>query len=496
MGIVKDVAAQDVPADHWSDGTNIIFEDGQIRKSYGYEVELGITYEPTAILYVTDGNNDYWAFGDASGVEVWDGATFTDITPVGWGAGIVTMTDINGFLVVNNSLSGLYYWDFGVILLAYPDWQPTWTAQVIRAHRNNLFALNVEDGTNYRGGYGRWSDVAAPGNVPQIWQPAADNLAGDFQLPTPEGKIIDGLTLRRDFLIYKENSVHIARFAGSAFVYKIDDLFESMGLLARGCVVENDNLHYCVTQDDVVAHDGVQIQSIIDGVMKHYLFDNINPDLADLTYMTVDRNSEQIYLAFPDKLAAKGCNRMLIYSYTDKTWTERVFQKETLSGAVGRYTDTSANLRTWATWADTWASSPGVWNPNDQPVSKNRVIIGAIDELWKLAAVDSDGGVSIPVNVEKTGIILGANDVQKFIPRIWPRFSEGDGVTVQMRVGAAANVEQSPVWGPIQNFTIGVDRSLPVEAQGRAMAIRVSSSGDGHWALNGIDFDVRPQGRF
>lgn len=499
FGIVKDQAPQDVAAE-WTNGENVIFEDGRTRKSFGYTVETDAGMaNPDAILYCTDGNVDYWIFADISTVTVWNGTTFTALTPAGWSgqAGQITMCDINGFPVINHSGVGLFWWDFaGATLIAYPDWQAGWTCQAIRTAKQQLFALNVEDGSNYRGMYFRWSDAAAPGNVPQLWQPAADNLAGDGYLPHPEGKIIDGGMLRNDFVIYKENSSHIVRYVGGQFQWSIQEQFNDIGCLAVECLVQLENKHYVLTQDDLVVSDGVNTATVIDKAMKHYLFDRINPDLASRCYMIADKNGEQLYVGFPDENATAGCNRMLIYHYMDKVWTERKFLLEHYSAATGRYTETGVANVIWDNVSTAWDNYEGPWNPNEQPVSKNRVIIGAQAELWKLKAVDLDGGSTIPAKIEKTGIDLDAVHRQKHIQRVWLNFAEGNGTTVQVRVGAAQNPEDAPQYGPVYNFTIGSDRSVPAQAFGRVGAIQIESNANGHWALVNMELEVRPAGRF
>ncbi len=111
MGIVADLAAQDVPPDKWSAGYNVIFEDGRIRKSWGYS-EVTSPIVCNAMIYTTDGNNDFWVIADDTGVEVWNGTGFSDITPVGWGAtNNITMAVINSYVAINNPLSGLYVWE-------------------------------------------------------------------------------------------------------------------------------------------------------------------------------------------------------------------------------------------------------------------------------------------------------------------------------------------------------------------------------------------------
>lgn len=516
LGINFDQPAHVLGPEVWTSGYNVIFEDGRTRKSKGYANVVNAPLHIPEVLAYTPAGGDYWVYAGATGVGVWDGASHTDLTPVGWvapPAGGLTICLINNLVVVNNQSMAPMYWTglLGDKMQTLPGWAdlPANTyAKGVAANLYHLFAFDVVEGANdYAHNRVRWSDAAQPGTVPGQWKVLATNQANFVDLATPSGRIVGGKTLRENMVLYKERSCHLFQYVGGSYVYDVSTLFETVGMMAPGCVVELDGSHVVLTQDDIIMHDGNTIVSIADKVAKHELFDNMQRNLSHRAFLHLDRNNEQIYVGWPDFDAVDGCNRMLIYCYTDKTWTERTFKgvistnstlREFYSAAVGKYAQPGEAGTEWdAIPIPSWQAWGDSWDYQASTAASNMHVMGGQSNLWKLTNTPFDAGQPILAEVMKTGIDLGEIDANKRVVRLWPRFEEGEGNTVYIQVGVSEFANREPVWMPPAPFTIGQDRSIPVNQRGRALAIRISDDGGAEtWALTGIDVEFRKAGRY
>jgi hypothetical protein len=502
----------------WSGGYNVAFEDGRARKTRGSTVIQPAALHTIRDLRYTPTPNDFWAYTGPTGVAVWDGVAHYDITPASWidtrggvmgnavpaGGPAQNLCVINNIIVANNTISGPYYWD-GVVsapmepLPGWVDLPANTTCVQMESNLYHLFALGVSEGAaDFNGSRVRWSDAAPPGTVPGEWVPTAENQAGFVDLATPVGSIVGALTLRENLVVYKQRSTHLFQYVGGTYVYDVSTLFETVGLLAPGAVCELDGTHIMVTQDDVVQHDGNTVMSIADKSVKNEMFRNLKASMAHLVNIHLNRQAEQVWIFWPDLEAEVGCNRIFIYCYTDQTWTQRLLSG---SGAycadIGRYSTPglagtewdAIPIATWQEWLDPWDFAIS-------SAASNYHIIGSQNYLAVATNQAQEGGNPIRALLEKQGMDFGEVDVNKRLFRAWPRFEEGAGNTVQFQFGASQFANKEPTWSPPVDFLIGKDRSIPVNVQGRSLAVRLLDDDSDMWALTGIDLEFRKSGKF
>ena len=510
-GLNKDLPPHLVGEEPWTDVKNMVFWVGRAVGSLGYFKSTNDpSYTPMDLHYIRIGGQDFWAYmtqqNGVAGIAYWDGLNHQTIAPAGWtqsGAQFQVL-DINNVPVFNNVGGNPHYYDASdQTVKPLPNWpsgSPQWNCSFMCAHKNFLFALDVrEDTVDFNNCKVRWSDAAPAGSVPGAWQPAANNFAGEAILASPEGPIIGALDLRDTLFIYKENSTHMADFVGGQFVFSVRDGFETIGLIAPRAVVELDNTHIVFTQDDIIRHDGVNIQSIAHNRVRDYIFDNLKSELAERCFLHMDRFNDTIYVFWPDKDAQTGCNRCHLYNFVDDTWGERTFTNgEAMCASTGRYEDDTVEALTWDTWTDppnTWDGLTGQWNYEAKASAKNRVVFGSTNpQLWKVGGT-TDNGAPIPTKLEKIGIDLGHSERFKFVQRVFPNFEEGQGLTVNISVGAG-DANGQPVWLPPQPFVIGQDQYVGANISGRAMALRIEGVTTGVWSFTSAEIEFRLGGKF
>ena len=515
LGINYDQPAHKLGPEVWSGGYNIAFQDGRARKTRGSNpLDPPLLHEAHDLRY-TPTPNDFWVYCADTGVGVWDGVNQFDITPTGWGGVVVlpalpqalgptyNLCLINNLVVANNTLSGPYYWN-GVTANAMqplPGWDAlpanTYCYQM-ESNLYHLFALGVTEGNaDYNGSRVRWSDAAPPGTVPGEWVPTPENQAGFVDLPTPTGSIVGGLTLRENMVVYKQRSCHLFQYVGGSYIYDVSTIFETVGLLAPGALCEIDGTHVVVTQDDIVQHDGNTVVSIADKAVKHEFFANLKKDLSHLVRVYLRRSAEQILIFWPNLEATEGCNRVLIYCYTDQTWSQRHLPTPAFSADVGRYASPGSAGTEWDLVPfETWQNWQDPWDYTSSSAAANYYVVGGKTYLGAITTLAQDNGQPIKSLLEKIGMDLGQVDAQKRLFRAWPKFEEGAGNSVQFQFGAAQYGNKEPTWSDPVTFNIGTDRSIPVNVQGRSLAVRLLDDGADVWSLTGIDLEFRKAGKF
>ncbi|MGI9308553.1 MAG: hypothetical protein ACR2P6_04775, partial [Gammaproteobacteria bacterium] len=290
-GFNKDLPAVETGPGVYNGADNVIFNDGIATNPPGWLPMAGtLEGKPLYILAVSTSSVYYWLYagnnaGETAGfLAVTDGTSHWDITPVGGlsvtAAGDWTGGVLNGIPVLNNGTDDPMYWglDTAVAALVLPDWPANTKCKALRPFKYHLLAMNVtQSGTEYQD----WilhSDAADPGDIPQSWTAGPTTQAGSFSISTVSGGIIDGAELRDVFVVYKQGSNAIVQYTGSSFFFSTRRVFVSTGILTTDCAQEYQGRHYAIADSDIVRHNGQQVESLVDGSLRNWIFDQLSSD--------------------------------------------------------------------------------------------------------------------------------------------------------------------------------------------------------------------------
>ena len=197
------------------------------------------------------------------------------------------------------------------------------TAGVIRAYGNALVAgcLREVDSSDTTvvirdmPGTIRTSDVAAPGQVPQNWNPFRDgvNTADEFVLATT-GKVVDLVELQGILYVYTDSSIHaVQRSASPQIPFQVSPVTDSYGASNVGSVIEMDGKHVVVGSSDVYlfgGHPG-NITSIVEGRVRSSLVSKDNTKV-----LRFNKYDELWFYTSED-------SEIYIWNYRHQTWTKR-----------------------------------------------------------------------------------------------------------------------------------------------------------------------------
>lgn len=488
-GINSDLPSSEDAEIMFTNGKNVKFDDGYVKKSKGYvEVFSTPSIAPINLLNIETSIISYWIYAGLNKIYATDGTTEFDITPV---ATIFTAIDLrwsktifNGIPIFTNKTETPIYWDTGPTspMVAIPGWVSGDKCDVIRSYKNYLIAINVTTGGIKYNNLIKWSSAASAGALPSSWTPASTNDAGDKEFSETDDILIDGLTLRDSFIIYKRKTCHVMRYIGGRYVFKFDGLFDNFGALSEGCVVEFDQQHAVLSIDDFIVHDGNTFKSVIDGKMRKLLFSSINSDYIETCFLVHNSKDNEIWICFPYG-TSNIPNYALVWNYREDMWFPFRDIPDSYDIQIGAYSDSSIDL-TWDGDGTSWDSDTTKWDERTfSPVSNNLIAADYTNaKLHLFSDVYDANGVNYTSYIEKLSMPLIDSANMKLISEVWPDIEAADGTIFTIKVGFQKRPNNSIIW-ITKTFTVGTDEKVNLYGKGRFISYRVESSTGVSWRM-------------
>ena len=218
------------------------------------------------------------------------------------------------------------------------------TCGIIQSFGNLLVAgdLTEKDGTTIirrLSGVVRTSDVAVPGSVPNNWNPFAAGVSTADEFTLSETNVIkDMKSLQSNMYIYSTDSIHAMRLTGNTNApVSFSPVTDEYGLLTGGGVIEYDGKHFIIGGNDIYVFAGNpgDIQSLADGRIRNYFFNNLNPIYEQQLFTLLNHHENEVWVCYPTLASLAGeCNEAIIWNYRDNAWTVRDLDSVT-AGDVG-----------------------------------------------------------------------------------------------------------------------------------------------------------------
>ena len=513
QGIVGDTSPYSSDAGVWTSGQNVQFVDGKTQKRKGYSQifgRLGVSGSADVTPYWAmpwnNGGTDYWIY--AAGTHATNGAinvyrtTGATSSPalITRSAGAYTISKkwnggvLAGIAYVNSTsaVDKPQYISQGASVLAdlpSANWPSTYqSAQVIRTFKQFLIAMNIEVSSTQQTNLVGWSDAISDYNALPKWDITdATQDAGEVELSSTDGKVLDGQSLKDVFIIYKEDAVWAMQHIGGDFVFKFTNIFDDVGMLTDNCVASFDGKHFVVGRDDVYVHNGVTKESVISKRMRKFLFDQIEPTQYDLTYVVPHYTSNEMWICYVPTGDDDFPTKALVWNWLDNTWAGDIDIPESPFAAFGVVNDSQATTD----WSETgtWEEDATSWDDSSYNPTNRKIVFCAPStgsgEMFQGNSTHQANGASYLSFVEKTGINIGTTEKVKYISGMIPRIS-GSG-NVDIYVGGEYVPNAGVTWdGPV-SFDIGTDYKADFKASGRYLGVRFESTDNNTWSLEGYD---------
>lgn len=512
FGVIQDRLAHELPPNAWSDGNNVRARNGFMEKCLGFGTVFGTpTVAPYNVGSAAAGTAYYWVYAGLAQVYAYDFSTHTLITRLS-GAYNATadnnwqISNFQGLTLLNNGVDVPQIWSpvsLAQRLVDLPNWNAAHTAMSVRPYRQFMVALDVtKSGTRYPQMV-KWSHSAAAGAVPSSWDEAdATKDAGEYDLADTVGFCVDGATMRDTYVIYKEDAVWGMQYVGGPKVMRFFKIFDGLGALSRRCAVEFFNgRHAVLGVGDIYTHDGQNKQSIVDGRLRRWFFNQMEPDYFQRAFTVVNQDYSEVWFCAPTA-GNTSCNIALVWNWNDNTVTVR--ELPNIHGAAAGIVGNSGS-DVWDSDSGAWDSDATFWNARTYNPSRNRLLVARPSTANLLLGDDTNKidtslmtsyvertGLGVPFRADKppdTGSM-------KFLSGVWPRIEGTVGGVVKVYVGQQQRSGDSPTYQSPVDFTIGTTKHIPCRLTGRMFCLKFESTTDVDWRLHSYDLDVKQVGRF
>lgn len=524
-GIIKDVAGNALDLHYFTDGNNVRFRNNGVSRIKG-EVQIfaDLTGSPRSLfLYPSDNNRYDYVYttpdGEAHRIGTTAGGSANITTSVGatanpfpnvdndtqWSGGAFTFSFVlnsgtgtpRGMTRLDTVLSDLPGWNYetGVTNL---------TAAVLRPFENILVAANLSktiSGAEQKFPTTiRWSQRAAPGAIPQNWEPTTQNIANELELNTDE-EIVDMVRLGSGLVIFTSvntfNMLSTGNTSTSAPSYRLSEVSSSRGLLSMDCAKEFYGKLFCFGRGDIWTFTGTanSVRSVIEGKNQDFLFggDGQTGDIHPLRHRSafvehqVSQKEMWCYYVSRDHTGIWP-NRIAIYNYAEDTWSFR--DASNASGAVSGPIPGGGNSDTERPW------------PTNQYNLNVRRIVAADAVNNRLVATEYSytfAGTAYTHFVEKEGItfqgiVKGGTVTPIQVHSIYPEI-DGDDTSYTITLSGKNAIAGSYSATPSAIFNPAVDFNIsPNIFTNRIHRIRFESNSSVASRISSYKYYIKPDG--
>ena len=163
----------------------------------------------------------------------------------------------------------------------------------------------------------RWANVdATTGPQPTEWKPELTNSAGFIRVKQGS-QIITGFRTRQEVLIFTDTALSTLQFLGTEEVFAIQEISDSINIIAPKVVAEANNVVYWMGVDKFFAYDGRV--NTLPCTLKQYVFEDMNKENGFLNFAGVNSEFNEI-IWFYCSSGSNSIDRYVIYNYEEKIW--------------------------------------------------------------------------------------------------------------------------------------------------------------------------------
>jgi hypothetical protein len=526
IGINSDISPWDLPHNAITDLMNVRIANNKLYNYKGASFIInGFSNDEFGHIVNVNAESDFWVVAGDNYMTAYNLPNAAAIHPIGVATfgvdqNLWTSCFLSKILVINNPGYYPMYWpeaSLGSKMIVLPwDATNTWedvgkTCNVIRSHKQFLFALGLHEGSSDIYDGVRWSSPADVNGVPETWDELdTTNVAGFTQLGGEGGAIIDGLSLRDAFVIYRESAISVFDYVGGPYVWQIRNLSSTFGLISHNCIVEANAKHYFIGTDNIYINDGNSIEPLLNKKIAtkfNAIFDKSKYNNA---FAVRYNEANEIWFCIPSfdvDLAVYA----YIYNYIDGTLS--IIELPFGGVAHAAYGSVSKQSPVWNTTSGSWNSQENRWN-----ISSNSSIVGslvgcinsesyhAMDPDYPYPAsyiMDLDVNETyekfIPVTtdpfIERQGLSIEGLDNNITLTRLYPHMDGNVPVTIM--IGSQQTTNGDVHWKYSEIYQPGVDRKVDSRATGELHCWRISGDKElgGSWSITGIDIEYVNAGK-
>jgi len=326
---------------------------------------------------------------------------------------------------------------------------------------------------------------------------------------------VDALALGGVNFIYKADEIVSMEEIGGNFVFRFTQRFGQVGLLAQRCVKEYQkgqrHVHVLMTPEDIVEHDGFQMQSLLDDKMQRWYRGRVDSTKSALSFLANNPVDNEMWAAITEA-GESYPNLVLIINMKDGTTT--IKDVPNISDIAVQPFDLVAGATTYDAQTIPFDQMTGQFGQRRSDASSDRLIMvepTVADPSFHLADEGFDfAGTNFRAFVERTGLAVVGQDrlgnpkvdteVIKLVTEVWPRVRVQNGTSIDVYVGSQDFAEGPVTWSPAMPFDPATDGKVDVDPpiEGRYIAVRFETPNTSGitWKLDGYDLELFVIGKF
>ena len=356
------------------------------------------------------------------------------------------------------------------------------SAKIVRSHKNFLFALNLRQSITVLATSYRWSHPADINGLPYTWDETdLSAIAGIASVGGDMGDLVDGMTLRDNFILYSQRGISVLSYVGGEFVWARSVLTTSYGLLAKNCVVESKGYHYFLSNGDILKTDGNSIVSVLHNQMQTQLAGNINPTYYMNSFAYSNPITEEIWFCIPQSGHTLP-NIAFVINTQDDLVSMRSIPSTTTGLAFG------PNLQA----PTLWSSVLGSWNENaknwayDPTSIFSRTIVSTNNVTSAIVSLELDDATTTQNTLlERLSFPLEGHETVTTTQSVFPHIISQSPVMIQL--GSQQFVAGSIAWKAPVSFDPNTMRKVDIRTTGKLLSWRIYSTGKLPFTLTGLD---------
>jgi hypothetical protein len=160
----------------------------------------------------------------------------------------------------------------------------------------------------------------------ELWDPAADNAAGNLPVRDIKSPIICVTDLGKGHGVYGRDRLHQVTYVGAPFYFAENHLLDGLGAVSKDSVVAVGRLNYGLGPKGFFKTDGFQVEYIDEPDIRDYVFGDINRNQLSQVVGWDDAASHQVAWFYPSS-GARILDRAVAYNYNRGLWTKLGYQR-------------------------------------------------------------------------------------------------------------------------------------------------------------------------
>ena len=356
------------------------------------------------------------------------------------------------------------------------------SAKVVRSHKNFLFALNLQQSSTVLATSYRWSHPADINGLPYTWDETdLAAIAGIASVGGNMGDLVDGLTLRDNFMLYSQRGISVLSFVGGDLIWARTVLSTSYGLLAKNCVVESKGYHYFLSEGDILKTDGNSIVSVLHNQMQTQLVNNIDTINYMNSFAFSNPVTEEIWFCIPQVNHVLP-NIAFVISAQDDLVSMRSIPDTTTGINFG------PNLQVPILWSNVlggWDQNPKNWTYDPTSIF-SRTIVSTNNVTSAIISLELDDATTTQNTLlERLSFPVEGQEVVTTTQSVFPHIVSQEPVLIQL--GSQQFVAGPVAWKSPVSFDPNTMRKVDIRTTGKLLSWRISSTGTLPFTLTGLD---------